>query len=474
MPEPAKGYTYTPVCMVVRGIPVPRDGTVPTTPPDPDECRWPEGMALGGIVTGTVQAERAQREAEVLLRRCRARLRRGDRAALFELLDTNPAFIWVRWVREALGRLAAGGLLSRRRGRPKGRYTLHPLAVVGVVHYFIETGRARNPEQAFARLEEFGVLPYDSAKRYYYQARRDSRFRPILLEFPEYAQEVAAVDAERPPQHVLGPGVEITATWQDPRLGTVRLTLRGECRAQGLRAGVGRRSDQGNDREPRPSLSLRVIEAGMRFRPHRIRGFGVSAVYTLRRLVPGEPEVLEELLLDGRPMREHGRGPGPALAPGGRVEGNHLLDARETFQDPHEAEANTRLHGLAVEQGGQQQRQDTVEGVDPDLLIGPMKHGLPADERRVFHLLEGGLDVVLRPIGEDDLVGGPVGLVGEEDALAEHPRLEVGVGRVVQPVAHAAGPSPAGALDLVPEQRLEMLAMQEGVEGPLQAFARIS
>lgn len=218
----------TPVCMVVRGIPVPRDGTVPTTPSEVEEYRWPEDMALGAIMSGPVQAERAQREGEALLRWCRDRLRRGDRAALLKLLDINPAFIATRWVREELGRLVRGGLPLRRRGRPTGRHTLHPLALVGLVHYFIDTGLAENPEQAFGKCEEFGVLPYDSAKRYYYQARRDSRFRPILLEFPEYAHEVAAVDAERPTQHVLEPGVEVTATWQDPRLGNVRVTFRGE------------------------------------------------------------------------------------------------------------------------------------------------------------------------------------------------------------------------------------------------------
>jgi hypothetical protein len=228
MPNHTRRYRRTPVTLVVRGIPVPRAGTVPTKPLEADEPHWPEAITLGRIETGLVQADRAQRETEALLRRCRDRLRRGDRAALVELLDMNPAFIAVGWVREEFGRLAASGLLARKRGRPRGWSLRHPLAVVGLVSYVIEAGLAKNPEQAFGKCEEFGVLAYEAAKRAYYQARQDARFRPILMEFPEYAEEVDAVEAERSRRHLLGPGGEVTATWHHPRFGTVRATFRGE------------------------------------------------------------------------------------------------------------------------------------------------------------------------------------------------------------------------------------------------------
>jgi hypothetical protein len=228
MPERAKRYTRTPAYLVVRGIPVPRAGSVPTSPPEVEGYCWPEEIVLGAIHSGTVQAARAERDAEALLRWCRDRVRRGDRTALLDLLDLNPAFIADRWVREEVGRLMEGGLLARRRGRPKGRCLRHPLAVMGLIQYLIEMGHAANPEQAFGQCEALGILPYDTAKRCYYEARGDRRFRPILLKFPEYTEEVPSDDTERRTSHVLGPGVEVTATWADPRFGTVRIAFRGE------------------------------------------------------------------------------------------------------------------------------------------------------------------------------------------------------------------------------------------------------
>ncbi len=107
---------------------------------------------------------------------------------------------------------------------------MHPLLVVGLVQHLIATGRAANREQAFGKLEELRVLPYDSVKDGFYRGLREKRFRPILLVFHELAQEISAEEsaAQLSRGEVLQPGAEITRTWEDPRLGTVKMVLRGQ------------------------------------------------------------------------------------------------------------------------------------------------------------------------------------------------------------------------------------------------------
>jgi hypothetical protein len=149
--------------------------------------------------------------------------------AISELLDLNPEFVAVPWVREALERLLEGGLSLRRKGRPHGRFAVNPLIVVGLVQHLISTGRAPNREQAFARLEELGVLTYESAKDSFYRALRERRFHPILIEFPEFAQEISAEAAVKlPAGERLQTGGEVSRKWEHPRLGTVTLTVQGE------------------------------------------------------------------------------------------------------------------------------------------------------------------------------------------------------------------------------------------------------
>ena len=55
----------------------------------------------------------------------------------------------------------------------------------------------------------------------------------------------------------------------------------------------------------------------------------------------------------------------------------------------------------------------------PDFRIGPMEHWAPSQEVRVRHLLQSVLDVILRTVGEHNLVIGPGGIVGKQNRLAE-------------------------------------------------------
>ena len=62
-------------------------------------------------------------------------------------MDFHPEFMCVSWVREELLKLIEGGLPLRRRERPRGRYTMHPLVVAGLVEHMIATGQVPDREQ---------------------------------------------------------------------------------------------------------------------------------------------------------------------------------------------------------------------------------------------------------------------------------------------------------------------------------------
>jgi len=218
----SRACEWIPFRMWIPAIPQIADGPLPL-----DEIRTRQEIPITGLRTVVCTTERATREAQEMIQACRARVERGESWAVTELLDANPAFIADPWVRHTLGEMVEQRRPLRRRGRIRGKYQFHPLVVVGLVEYFLEHGAVKSIEQVFHRLEELKILAYDAAKELYYRTRREDRFRPILMEFPELsrrlsAEETAALVAR---VEMLGPGSRITRTFHDPRLGTVGATF---------------------------------------------------------------------------------------------------------------------------------------------------------------------------------------------------------------------------------------------------------
>src|SRR5437899_1270120 len=65
----------------------------------------------------------------------------------------------------------------------------------------------------------------DAAKDLFYRTRREDRFRPILLEFPELARRVSAQElaALLPRVQMLDAGSRITRTFRDPIRGVLEV-----------------------------------------------------------------------------------------------------------------------------------------------------------------------------------------------------------------------------------------------------------
>lgn len=220
-------YELIPFQMIVDGIPTPDSRLLPrdTFAADPDKFRWPAEIPIVGLETRTMTLAEAQARAEDLLRRCARRLRKGERWALAEMLDDHPGLIVVPWVREAVLRFQGNGLGLRRPGRPRGRFEKHPLFVVGMVDHLIREGRAGTHQEAFLQLADLGLLTFESARDCFYRGMRDSRFAPVMVEFPEARRIISAEEAARLVRSVewLEAGGQVRRDVEDERLGTVEI-----------------------------------------------------------------------------------------------------------------------------------------------------------------------------------------------------------------------------------------------------------
>ena len=211
-----------PSSMFLPAIPRLGDNPLPV-----DQIRMGGGFSIAGARTLQCTAEGAEREAEEMLKVCQTRVNRGERWALMELLDANPAFIADGWVRRTLGQLVEHRVPLRRRGRVRGKYYFHPLIVLGLVEYLLAKGEVKSIDRALHHLEDLRILSHGAAKELYYRTRREDRFKPILPKFPELARRVSAEElaALFPQVEMLQPGHPIVRRFQDTERGELELTF---------------------------------------------------------------------------------------------------------------------------------------------------------------------------------------------------------------------------------------------------------
>jgi hypothetical protein len=172
-------YERTRMALVLPGIPLPAKELVSR-----DTRPNVKNLGMQGITTQVTSVNRAKREANVQLGKCRGRVRRGDLRAVLELLDLNPAFIQHPWVRKTYERLLRIERPGRKRGRPKGRYTINPEIVWGFVMALRASGRAKNDHREVVLLGRMGIFSYDQGRRLCNQAKSDPRLRALLLPSP--------------------------------------------------------------------------------------------------------------------------------------------------------------------------------------------------------------------------------------------------------------------------------------------------
>ena len=198
-------------------------------PLDVDRLRTSKTFEITAAESVVFQAAAARQEAEMMVADCMRRFRRGDRYALIELLDANPAFILVPWVAEKYFLLLRNGMPLRRPGRVRGKHEFHPLVVVGLVQYLIEAREAKHPHEAFQILRSRRILEYTTARDLFYRGLKEDRFRPVYFEFEHLRRLAPAEEVEPLLSRALSikPGTKTRAKAMDPALGEVDITFEG-------------------------------------------------------------------------------------------------------------------------------------------------------------------------------------------------------------------------------------------------------
>jgi len=223
--EKPQTYEAVPAKMVIPGVPLPAEAVRPaklgSTPANLN------ALPIQGVSTLAGSLDQADGKGDELLKECRRCIRKRDFPEFLYLLGMYPGLIADRWIRETLFRLAKQGRLRRYRGRPTGSYKIYPLLVVGLVEQLLSGGEAPNREHAFVRLEELGIMSYESAKDLFYRALQEERFRAILLTSPELTRVATAEEVAEEVRNAetLHPGGRITRTVEHPHLGSVNITF---------------------------------------------------------------------------------------------------------------------------------------------------------------------------------------------------------------------------------------------------------
>lgn len=214
----SRRYEFTPLAIDLPAFPKPASDALARR-----DCK---NLRISGIETLPTSLDEAVRQTTDVLKHYKRRVNAGDPSALLELLDINPRFIAHRWVCERYLRLYRSGRLHRRRGRPKGQYKVHPLTVFGLVNHLCSVEGVLNPEQAFGRLEELGIVPYSTAKRLCLQVTTERRFQAFVSEFPSVSYELDERAAEQLNDfETLTPGSRISRCIHDETHAPLEITI---------------------------------------------------------------------------------------------------------------------------------------------------------------------------------------------------------------------------------------------------------
>lgn len=184
-------------------------------------------VRIAGIRTLKISVKQALHLTEAMLKPVRQQLKKGHHQDLVKLLDNRPEFSAHPWVREELVKWIRTGRTFRKRGRKMGSFKRHPLVIAAVVDELINRQCVSSKDAAFAWLDEHEWLGYETAKKQYYQAIGEDRFRAVLIQGSIWSTPKPRLKAQRLIRGAdqLYAGQSITRKLYESRAGTVTVTL---------------------------------------------------------------------------------------------------------------------------------------------------------------------------------------------------------------------------------------------------------
>ncbi len=165
-------YDITPCRLVAYGVPTLNPAVHKVSPKE---------IEISGFTTLETSVEEAQRRSDGMLKAVFQQLKKGNHQELVNLLDEHPQFIAVPRIRYELAKWVASGRSYRQPGRPRKGALRHPLIVAGIVDELMSGDLQMNKGEAFACVADWLCISASTARDYYYDARSQERFKPILM-----------------------------------------------------------------------------------------------------------------------------------------------------------------------------------------------------------------------------------------------------------------------------------------------------
>lgn len=184
-------------------------------------------IQISGVRSLKTSAKQALILTDRLLKPVRRQLKNGKCQELCKLLETRPEFSAHPWVREEFLKWISTGRSFTKRGRRIGSFEVHPLIVAALVDELIARRSAPNRERAFVWLANNDWLEYETAKKQYYQAIGEDRFRAALIQNSISSTSKPRLKARRLIRSAdrLQPRHSVTRTLLESPLGALTVTI---------------------------------------------------------------------------------------------------------------------------------------------------------------------------------------------------------------------------------------------------------
>jgi len=174
-------FTRARMHMPLYPLPVLDDISTELPPQSKSQAR-PRPAQMYGATSLVTSIDEAEERGDALLAEFQRMEKRGELRGLYKLLSDHPELVGNDEVRDVLLRWGQALRFRSGPGRPRRSFGFHSLVIMGLVEELVGRGRAKNIERAFAQLAEMNLAAsYDTAKRAYYSAKSDPRFRAILI-----------------------------------------------------------------------------------------------------------------------------------------------------------------------------------------------------------------------------------------------------------------------------------------------------
>lgn len=138
---------------------------------------------LHGFRTLTTSLDESRARCEALLKECQRLFQRRRLPELYRKVNDFPELALDIRVRELIRQASQYPRYTRGRGRPINSHECHPLLMVGLIDDFCKMGMTI--EQACAKLQEWNIANADTARRDYYRALEEPRFRGLWTQTGE-------------------------------------------------------------------------------------------------------------------------------------------------------------------------------------------------------------------------------------------------------------------------------------------------